>query len=334
MLLSLLAVAVLLAPVSACNVPVFRYALEHWSPDDFRVTVHHEGKLSADAAQALELLRVPGVALWVVDHAGRSEARLVALPWLSVCYPASAPVQGEVWSGRLTTEAVRALLDSPARQAIVRQLQAGASAVWVFLACGDAARDGPSRATLEAELRRMEAEDRLPELTTLPEDRVALPVPLRLAFPVVSLNRSEASEAMLVRMLLASEGDLADRNEPMAFPVFGRGRILHALAGAGITPANVRQSGAFLTGSCSCMVKRENPGTDLLLAADWGPLADEPQRDEVAPGTSIAVPMPSAPRSTAGDPVAPRWLLGLGIVLASVAAIGTGLRLRARRTSP
>jgi hypothetical protein len=36
----------------ACNVPVFRYALEHWRPDPFRATVFHRGPLT-DGQQAL-----------------------------------------------------------------------------------------------------------------------------------------------------------------------------------------------------------------------------------------------------------------------------------------
>ncbi|HUQ72324.1 MAG TPA: hypothetical protein VM165_22550, partial [Planctomycetaceae bacterium] len=32
----------------ACNVPVFRYALEHWRPDPYRLTVLHRGPLDDD----------------------------------------------------------------------------------------------------------------------------------------------------------------------------------------------------------------------------------------------------------------------------------------------
>src|SRR5690348_9305337 len=34
------------AMACACNVPVFRFALERWSPDVYRVTVLHRGPLS------------------------------------------------------------------------------------------------------------------------------------------------------------------------------------------------------------------------------------------------------------------------------------------------
>ena len=70
-------------------------------------------------------------------------------------------------------------------------------------------------------------------------------------------------------MLLSSESDLADRQAPMVFPIFGRGRILYALIGSGITPANIREACIFLIGPCACEIKDDNPGIDLLITADW-----------------------------------------------------------------
>jgi len=75
-----------------------------------------------------------------------------------------------------------------------------------------------------------------------------------------------------VQMLLRSEPDLIDRTDPMIFPVFGRGRALLPLIGAGITADNIHSSASFLVGACSCEVKELNPGFDLLLAADWDEL--------------------------------------------------------------
>jgi hypothetical protein len=66
------------------------------------------------------------------------------------------------------------------------------------------------------------------------------------------------------------EDDLGDyRDEPIAFPVFGRGRVLQPLIGAGLTLDNVMFDSSYLCGACSCQVKEENPGIDLLVAAAW-----------------------------------------------------------------
>src|SRR5215468_8876550 len=56
-LLTLAALLLCAAPLSACNVPVFRYALERWSPRPYEVVVFHKGALAAkdrEAVQALE----------------------------------------------------------------------------------------------------------------------------------------------------------------------------------------------------------------------------------------------------------------------------------------
>src|SRR5438067_881495 len=44
-------------PASACNVPVFRYALEKWPAGKFEVFVFHKGSLTDDQKAALQLLR-------------------------------------------------------------------------------------------------------------------------------------------------------------------------------------------------------------------------------------------------------------------------------------
>ena len=70
-------------------------------------------------------------------------------------------------------------------------------------------------------------------------------------------------------MLLGSEEDLAESKEPIAFPIYGRGCVLYALVGKGINAETIDEACAFLVGPCSCIVKEENPGVDLLVSADW-----------------------------------------------------------------
>jgi hypothetical protein len=75
---------------------------------------------------------------------------------------------------------------------------------------------------------------------------------------------------MLLTLLLNSEPDLDEySNEPVVFPVFGRGRVLYALIGQGITTDNIRETIAFLVGPCGCEIKMMSPGVDLLMAANW-----------------------------------------------------------------
>jgi hypothetical protein len=56
---------------------------------------------------------------------------------------------------------------------------------------------------------------------------------------------------------------------PFAAPVFGRGRVLGAWALEELDDLMIEDTSLFLTGRCSCRVKNENPGWDLLLKVDW-----------------------------------------------------------------
>ncbi len=75
---------------------------------------------------------------------------------------------------------------------------------------------------------------------------------------------------------MGSEADLKELHEPMAFPVFGRGRVLYALIGKGINPDMIRRACEFMVGPCSCQVKAQNPGFDLLTNYNWEQAVGDP----------------------------------------------------------
>jgi hypothetical protein len=359
---NLLAFAVLLStsPAHACNIPVFRYALEHWPADPYEIVVFHRGPLSpADQAavalleqDATGTLRSANGTLRLVDLAKQPQPPMRALfeaqvapqlPWLVVRYPAAANLGADAWAGRLSADAVHALLDSPIRQEIARRLLAGESALWVLLESGDRAKDAAVDTLLRAESRHLEETLKLPEPDVDDEPALGERPPLRLSFAVIHVSRQDPAEKVLVRMLLSTEPDLAARTEPIVFPVFGRGRVLYALVGAGINATNLRRTGAFLTGACSCEVKRENPGTDLLLTADWDALGEagpdqkppaRPTVGETVPIPGTAAPLPEAVPTTAAEPPSrsSRNLLIGAVVLAALLVLLTGaLALRFRR---
>ena len=95
-------------------------------------------------------------------------------------------------------------------------------------------------------------------------------IPLKLSFSQLRVSRKDAAEQAFLQMLLNCEPDLGDyKDEPMVFPVFGRGRALEPLIGKGLSLDNVWDYCAYITGACSCEVKKQNPGVDLLTALDW-----------------------------------------------------------------
>lgn len=317
----------------ACNVPVFRFALERWRADAYRVTVVHQGPLSAEEKQLLAQLeeqhdkRLANVAVRAIDVDDLEDAdkQLVAgrddvkLPLLVVQYPEALQIPAPIWSQPFGEPAVKSLVDSPLRKDLLNRLLDGETAVWLLLESGDQTKDDEAAKLLETELAKLAKDLKLPELTDLPDDELFAKTPLKLSFSMLRVPRSEA-ESPLVQMLVRCESDLAERNDPMIFPVFGRGRALLPLIGAGITADNIKSSASFLVGACSCEVKELNPGFDLLLAADWDellsidgkPLPIVPTRSlPDAPAELVPIPQGSnsapaviAATSTAAPPVA------------------------------
>jgi hypothetical protein len=309
----------------ACNVPVFRYALEHWSPDAYRAVIVHRGELAAEHQSLLASLQATHAStlkVRSVDAANPSPAdellvRQLAkgeLPVIAVQYPARLENDEPFWQAPLESPSLDRLLDSPVRREVVKRLVSGQTAVWLMVESGNADKDRRAGATLEAELNNLPGQLTLPTRTDAPEDAIGDGPELRVEFSWLRIDPSKVEEQALVAMLLASEPDLRDLKEPLVFPVFGRLRSLFALVGPGITAENIRGSAKFLVGACSCQVKEQNPGFDLLLAADWpqlvpwakspagsGDLAGaRPRSAELVPiagGTSVSSP-PAPPSET------------------------------------
>jgi hypothetical protein len=320
------AVLGLTAIACACNVPVFRFALERWRPDVYRVTLLHRGPLSeAQQKMSRPLLEAQekGSANFVLQVVDVSElekptdnnqgplaeilsgawSRIgMGEPWLIVQYPTLVRVDVPVWSGPLASEAVTRLTGSPIRQELVRRLSEGQSVVWLLLESGIEAKDNAAAELLEDELRELQRSLKLPELTADPDDELLARTPLKLAFSVLRVPKSAATEEALVGMLVHCESDLTDRSDPLAFPVFGRGRALLPLVGRGINAKNIQDASEFLVGACSCQVKEQNPGFDLLLSSNWDSLlpqgsqpfaAMQTRETSAANGTAELVPIPA-----------------------------------------
>jgi hypothetical protein len=273
-------------------VPVFRYALERWASAPYELVVFHHGPLSDRERDVVEWLdgdsdeRIPRPNLRVrtVDLAQPVDPSLghlwretgsPELPFMILHYPGVLGVERVVWSGPVTASNARLVVESPARREVARRILEGHSAVWVLLRSGDAAKDEAAEALLGRSLAGLEQSLELPAvLAPAPLDRdqpaEETGPPLQVRFSLLSVSRTDSEESVFIGMLLRSEADL-DRysSQPMAFPVYGRGRALYALVGKGITQENVREACVFLVGPCMCEAKALNPGTDLLMAADW-----------------------------------------------------------------
>ena len=334
---------------------MFRYALERWQAEPFQVVVFHKGdldpatsafvnSLNQAAEAAANRANVHAVPVRVDKEIPEefrdlwAHAKTEDLPW-AVALFSNAP--SVAWAGKPTLENARQLLDSPARTKIANHIMGGASTVWVLLESGDKQKDDQARTLLMNALSKAEKSLELPEI--LPEDRErylsAGGPELKISFPILSVSRSDPQEQFFIQMMCRTEDNLP-AGIPVAFPIFGQGRLLGAFYGDTLSADEIEAACAFLTGMCSCQVKEMYPGTDLLFTAGWhrflnGMIEGEPvlpdlvgtARPEVSPAPLEPVvrkkppverrlPDPSPPAS----PVLRNVLVAAGIGIFVIAA--------------
>ena len=271
----------------ACNVPVFRYALERWRPDLCQVLVFHEADFSAQQEQQLLTLEKDTagnggtanaeiVRSKVGSEKDRSRKELweslrtkpgVALPYVVI---RTALGTGELvthWSGPLQDATKAKLFDSPVRRELSRRLLAGDSVVWLMLKSEDENKNRATRELLSVEFERLSKSLKLPEGIGLPGSELYAEVPLFLKFTILEIDPNDPAEQLLLKLLSGFEFDT--KSEPLVAPVFGRGRALEVISAKQLNAGLIEDLTLFLCGACSCQVKERNPGFDLLLATNW-----------------------------------------------------------------
>jgi hypothetical protein len=302
----LFGLAAMLQPLHACNVPVFRYALERWPAEPFNVVLFYRGNLDpaqkalADSVEQASRAQSANVDVISVDLATRFDPILqkvweqqtnAILPWTVVLPPHGDEMPGALFSGRLDSNTVAQLVDSPVRHEIAQRLLAGDSAVWLMLESGDKQADDRIADLLSRELPQQQKEITLPPPD--PEDPVMhATLPLRIGFSFLRMSRTDLAEQVFARMLL--HGESQTNRGPVVFPIFGRGRALAVLSGNELTPKVIKDASRFICGACSCEVKELNPGKDLLIAANWNSVFG-PQQKSPLEAATVTLTNPPVP---------------------------------------
>lgn len=283
-----LAATVVLGSVAlACNVPVFRYALERWKPDACEVFVFCDREF--DVQQQPELTRLIAqtqekrsnlsvtISQVGVDKKPR-HAELwdtirqlpgVKRPYVVVRTSVNDKQSVNSWHGPLANFKAEHLLDSPARQEISKRLLKGDSVVWVVLKSPVAERNAQINQLLGNELKKLAKTTPFPEGLGLPGSELYSELPLLMQFSVMEVDPSDAREQFLVGLFGGFEPDAIKNQQPLVVPVFGRGRALEVLPADRLDAGMIGDLTRYLCGACSCQVKERNPGFDLLLQADW-----------------------------------------------------------------
>jgi len=251
-----------------CSVPVFRYALDRWQPDFFRLEapalVFKTNPLAAELRSLGQAGTINLEALQSENEPADNTAR-ITFPQHRDEKPAN------LWSGALNKDAFKVLMDSPARTDFARRIISGDSAVWVLVGSGKAEVDDAAEKLLKERIKIIEAEADLPPID--PEDPTSKLGPgpaLQKKLSVLRIRRDDPAESAFIAML-AGPGGLAafPADQPFAALAFGRGRALGAWSGKDLTADLIEEATLFLFGACSCEIKNLNPGWDLLVNVDW-----------------------------------------------------------------
>lgn len=297
-----LACFVVASTAIACKLPVFRYALERWSADRYRVVAMIDGH-SETVDQALaELERLEksnaNVEVETIDISKLTEDQIWQieeleeesnLPALQVFYPARDGRRRLCWSGSLSAESVQLWRQSELRDQIIQDIVSGVSAVWILREGIDADENDRIASELEAALRQATEQIKIPEgviaqsdatelLSQDPsasmEDVLRSDIPLKIDFRVHRLARENPRELAL-RSIVDGWGQESDADKAIVFPVFGRGRMIEPLSADAFSAESVIAACQYMVGQCSCTLKTLNPGVDLVLDADWQSHMDE-----------------------------------------------------------
>jgi hypothetical protein len=379
----------------ACRTPVYRYAMYHWETTPYHVMYFHHGqpsekdgdvnrRLSALAEAAgdspgvnavfdvidvtkkehLDGLPKPVVEAWKKHDDGSGPVHIVFTPWAV-----------ELFAGRLDAKTIKAMVDSPARKRLGELLQEGHATVWLILTGADADANERAEKTVadfcaDVTAGKIEAppdpdDDIPPEQSSTgdpdqaPDNGGEKAASSKLSVAVLKVSRTDAAETWLVRSLLAVAPDLPKNDkEPMVFAVFARGRAMPPLVGKGVTVENLTDCLMFLAGPCSCMVKDQNPGADLLMRWDWKATAEamaakdeqfstgpngyqassrreaRTASDTASPAAGkaetlaekAALPQAKTPEAESQESFATRqeWIIGVGVLVGilAVAAVG------------
>lgn len=287
----------------ACDIPVCEYTLHNWPRDPYRVWYFYrdtedpgDAAVNSHLQQAAESLEshanIAFAKVNVSELDGAEHDGLAGQVWARwktdelPLHLALTPRGAELFAGRLDRPAAQAMLQSPKRQRLSRELSEGKQGLLLLLLGPDQA----ANAAAQKIVREVAEEAKEHEVDV----------------GVLEVKRDDPQERWLVKQALSIEEDLKDLEHTMLFGVFGRGHLMEPFVGRGITKDNLIDLIAFLNGPCACTIKTADFGMDLLTNWDWeGSVAAALGYEEVLaePLPPVAESAPSA--ASAAEPLPP-----------------------------
>ena len=224
----------------ACTTRVSEWVLLNSTPQQYSLIYFHKGSISESVKKQNQKL-AEGISTSNIQFKTVSRKE-IAEPYYGLYY------EGRLFSKYKTVDDLRGLTSSPLREKVVDELMAGKLCVMLFLKTDNKEKDEKGLNTL---------------LSTIESS------PFGKIITVLELSRNSREELHFASLLLNVEDDLKDIQEPMLFGIFGRFKALEPLLGRGISEENINLMIDYFTAECSCLIKDDLPGTDILSLNQW-----------------------------------------------------------------
>jgi len=224
----------------ACTTRVSEWVLLNSLPNQYTLIYFHNSQLDENIKKQ-NLAVVDGIKTANIQF--KSVVRKdIEEPYYGLYY------EDRLFSKYKTADEMKDLTSSPLREKIARELMAGKLCVMLYLKTDDKEKDEKGLTVIRNAIGSS---------------------PFGNIISLVELSRNSKEESHFASLLLNVEDDLRDIKEPMVFGIFGRFKALEPLLGRGISEGNLNLMIDYLTAECSCLIKDDLPGTDILFTNNW-----------------------------------------------------------------
>ena len=224
----------------ACTTRVSEWVLLNAVPNTYTLVYFHGDPISASVKKQNQAL-IAGLGNANIRFKTANESGIIR-PYYALYY------RNRLFSRYEAVDEMNGLVNSALREEIAGELMAGKLCVMLYLKTDNREKDDTGLKTLQ---------------------RALASSPFGSIITVVELSRNSKEEAHFASMLLHVEDDLTYIQEPMLFGIFGRFKALEPLLGKGISEENIRLMIDYFTAECSCLIKDDLPGTDILFPDKW-----------------------------------------------------------------
>jgi hypothetical protein len=224
----------------ACTTRVSEWVLLNAVPNNYTLVYIHGDPISASVKKQNQAL---------IEGLGNANIRFESVKRSGITRPYYALYyRNRLFARYEAIDEMNGLVNSALREEIAGELMAGKLCVMLYLKTDHREKDNTGFKTLQ---------------------RALASSPFGSIIKVVELSRNSKDEAHFASMLLQVEDDLKYIQEPMLFGIFGRFKALEPLLGKGISEENIHMMIDYFTAECSCLIKDDLPGTDILFPDKW-----------------------------------------------------------------